>query len=51
MPQMAPIWWLTMSTLCIITFMLMWTIMYYQYIPTTTVKKFSKDIKEMNWKW
>nr|YP_009485750.1 ATP synthase F0 subunit 8 [Reduvius gregoryi]AVZ00886.1 ATP synthase F0 subunit 8 [Reduvius gregoryi] len=52
MPQMAPLWWSSLFTMFIFSFIMMWMMMYYQ--TTTTINtKYSTKMKKpiLNWKW
>nr|QQV73464.1 ATP synthase F0 subunit 8 [Anthomyza sp. DY-2021] len=53
MPQMAPISWLTLFIVFLLTFMMFNILNYYSFIPSTpkssSIKNF--NMNSMNWKW
>nr|YP_010596126.1 ATP synthase F0 subunit 8 [Acanthaspis pedestris]WAJ48458.1 ATP synthase F0 subunit 8 [Acanthaspis pedestris] len=51
MPQMSPLWWTTLFATFIYSFIMIWTLMYYQYSPKVSTKTQEKMENQMNWKW
>nr|YP_010258366.1 ATP synthase F0 subunit 8 [Physoderes impexa]AGO28081.1 ATP synthase F0 subunit 8 [Physoderes impexa] len=52
MPQMAPIWWMTLYSLIMISLIMMITILYYQKMPLLmNMNYLNNKIKSPNWKW
>nr|YP_011010397.1 ATP synthase F0 subunit 8 [Metrocoris inthanon]WPW47012.1 ATP synthase F0 subunit 8 [Metrocoris inthanon] len=51
MPQMAPLSWLTLMMMFIMTMMVMNTLMYFNKNYITKTEKMNKIMKTMNWKW
>nr|WRQ18202.1 ATP synthase F0 subunit 8 [Japanagallia neohamata] len=50
MPQMAPMWWLSLSMMFNMTMMITISTIYFN--KNTFLKKFMKNNKnQMNWKW
>nr|YP_011036670.1 ATP synthase F0 subunit 8 [Stroggylocephalus agrestis]WRK21274.1 ATP synthase F0 subunit 8 [Stroggylocephalus agrestis] len=49
MPQMAPMWWLTLMMIIILTMFLMNSIIYFN--KNFKSKLMLKENKNMNWKW
>nr|YP_009422173.1 ATP synthase F0 subunit 8 [Reduvius tenebrosus]AGO28016.1 ATP synthase F0 subunit 8 [Reduvius tenebrosus] len=52
MPQMAPLWWTSLFSTFILSFIMMWIVMYYQNTMTASLKQDTKMKKmNLNWKW
>nr|YP_010736939.1 ATP synthase F0 subunit 8 [Chinaocerus tubulatus]WEP24826.1 ATP synthase F0 subunit 8 [Chinaocerus tubulatus] len=50
MPQMAPMWWMTMMLIFNLTYLMTTTMLYFNYkIKTKSSIKVNKP--ELNWKW
>nr|YP_009450286.1 ATP synthase F0 subunit 8 [Notonecta chinensis]AOW68976.1 ATP synthase F0 subunit 8 [Notonecta chinensis] len=52
MPQMSPMWWTTLFSLFLLSFLLVMMIMYFnkEYKPITPQVE-SKKMSTLNWKW
>nr|YP_002727939.1 ATP synthase F0 subunit 8 [Orius niger]ABZ02076.1 ATP synthase F0 subunit 8 [Orius niger] len=51
MPQMAPMWWLSLYIMFILSFFMIMICMYYVFNKTISVKTSSSKKKMINWKW
>nr|YP_009472885.1 ATP synthase F0 subunit 8 [Acanthaspis ruficeps]AST10089.1 ATP synthase F0 subunit 8 [Acanthaspis ruficeps] len=52
MPQMSPLWWTTLFLTFIYSFIMIWTLLYYQYSTMIPEKIKEMEMKnQMNWKW
>nr|YP_009485607.1 ATP synthase F0 subunit 8 [Acanthaspis cincticrus]AVZ00743.1 ATP synthase F0 subunit 8 [Acanthaspis cincticrus] len=52
MPQMAPLWWTTLFLMFILSFIMIWTMMYFLYFSDPAEFSQEKKIEtQMNWKW
>nr|YP_011010332.1 ATP synthase F0 subunit 8 [Metrocoris quynhi]WPW46947.1 ATP synthase F0 subunit 8 [Metrocoris quynhi] len=51
MPQMAPLSWLSLMIMFIITIIIINTLMYFNKNYMTKMENKEKNFKEMNWKW
>nr|YP_009485633.1 ATP synthase F0 subunit 8 [Tapeinus singularis]AVZ00769.1 ATP synthase F0 subunit 8 [Tapeinus singularis] len=52
MPQMSPMWWTFLFSTFILSFIMMWNIMYYQMSLNPSSPKSSDSKKNyLNWKW
>nr|YP_009258818.1 ATP synthase F0 subunit 8 [Aneurus sublobatus]AFI54685.1 ATP synthase F0 subunit 8 [Aneurus sublobatus] len=51
MPQMAPIWWTSVSSSIIMAMMITSSIIYFTYQPEKVKKSHTINVKSKNWKW
>nr|ALO77208.1 ATP synthase F0 subunit 8 [Glaresis sp. GLA01] len=51
MPQMAPLSWLTLFVIFTLTFLILNSLNYYNFIYTPKTQKFTVKPIKNNWKW
>nr|YP_009048942.1 ATP synthase FO subunit 8 [Orius sauteri]YP_010432121.1 ATP synthase F0 subunit 8 [Orius strigicollis]AID61653.1 ATP synthase FO subunit 8 [Orius sauteri]USW04718.1 ATP synthase F0 subunit 8 [Orius strigicollis] len=51
MPQMAPMWWLSLYFMFIMSFFMIMICMYYLFNKTFSSKEISIKKNPINWKW